>query len=212
MLCIVLLPEYIAMNLFSLLSQLASLEFWESLFAAYSMSGAATALLLPMLESFIPALPLIAIAALNTAAFGYFRGFLYTWIGSCIGNTLVFLFYRHVLRHAADYLNRNGSRIQKARQAISDFDPLALFLLICIPFTPSSFINFAFGLSDFSQKRYLTTMLAAKITMIGSLVFFGQSITQAEEHPLQLILGLVMMGLLYLLSVKLRKKYHLEDK
>ena len=200
------------MELFSFLSRLASLDFWEGLFAAYSMNGAAVAFLLPMIEAFIPALPQIAIAALNAAAFGPWEGFLYTWAGSCVGNAIVFLFYRHVLKHAADYLSRNSGRIQKAEAWVSGFDPLALFLLLCVPFTPSSFLNFAFGLSDFSQKRYLLTMLPAKIAMIGSLIFFGQSIAQAGEHPLQLLLGLALMLLLYFASAKLRKKYHLEEK
>ena len=50
--------------------QISSLEFWEAIFENYIAFGPLVGLLLAMVESFIPALSLIAITALNVAAFG----------------------------------------------------------------------------------------------------------------------------------------------
>ena len=42
------------------------------------------------IESFIPALPIMAIAAINAAINGLVGGFLVSWLGSCTGAIIVF--------------------------------------------------------------------------------------------------------------------------
>ena len=64
--------------------------------------------------------------------------------------------------------------------------PLALFLLIMLPFTPSSFVNFACGVSHYSARRYLLVMLPAKAVMIASLSLLGESLQRAA-NPLWLL-------------------------
>ena len=56
--------------------QLGTLEYWEALLAGFEGLGPLVPILLAMVESFFPPLPLIAIVALNVAAHGGLLGFL----------------------------------------------------------------------------------------------------------------------------------------
>ena len=55
--------------------QLGTLEYWEALLAGFEGLGPLVPILLAMVESFFPPLPLIAIVALNVAAHGGLLGF-----------------------------------------------------------------------------------------------------------------------------------------
>ena len=65
--------------------QLGTLEYWEALLAGFEGLGPLVPILLAMVESFFPPLPLIAIVALNVAAHGGLLGFLYSWAGVALG-------------------------------------------------------------------------------------------------------------------------------
>ena len=56
------------------LHQLGTLEFWEALLEGFEGLGPLAPILLAMVESIFPPLPLIAIVALNIAAHGGFLG------------------------------------------------------------------------------------------------------------------------------------------
>ena len=62
------------------LRQLGTLEFWETLLDSFGNLGPIAPIMLAMVESFFPPLPLIAIVALNVAAHGGILGFLYSWL------------------------------------------------------------------------------------------------------------------------------------
>ena len=78
---------------------------------------------------------------------------------------------------------RRSAKLQKAEQWVSRFDTASLFMLSLLPFTPSSFMHFAFGISDFDEKRYLVTMLLGKGVMVAMMALFGQSLVSAIEEP-----------------------------
>lgn len=70
--------------------QLGTLEYWEALLAGFEGLGPLVPILLAMVESFFPPLPLIAIVALNVAAHGGLLGFLYSWAGVALGGIIMF--------------------------------------------------------------------------------------------------------------------------
>lgn len=188
---------------------LMTLEFWENALAGFECLGPAVPILLAMIESFIPALPLVAIVTLNVAAHGTVLGFLYSWIGSATGSVLMFLFWRHVVKRFFWRIAVRSQKLQKAEQWVNEFDRTALFLLAILPFTPSSFLNLAFGISDFDARKYIYTIVAAKSVMIALLALFGQSVVYALQQPLYLVLSIAVLGGLYWLSKKICKKNHL---
>ena len=78
-----------------------------------------------------------------------------------------------------------------------------------MPFTPSCFVNFAIGLSDFDEKLYIKVMVTAKIIMLIFLSLFGQSVVQAIKNPAFLLLAGVLALVLWLISKYISKKNNL---
>lgn len=191
------------------LQQLGTLEYWQQLLYGFRLLGPLAPILLACVESFVPALPLVAIVTLNVLAHGPVLGFVYSWCGNVLGSALVFLFFRRLVRRPLARLIDKHPQVQKARNWVSRFDPKALFLVAVMPFTPSCFLNFAFGLSDFPERRYLLSIGSAKLIMIFLLAVCGQSISAAMENPLFLLLTAALLAALYYASKKVSEHHDL---
>ena len=191
------------------LHQLGTLEFWEALLEGFEGLGPFVPILLAMVESIFPPLPLIAIVALNVAAHGGLFGFVYSWVGVMLGGTLMFLFWRRVLKQFFWKFASRSQKLEKAERWVSRFDVSSLFMLSVLPFTPSSFMHFAFGISDFDEKRYLITMLLGKGVMVAMMALFGQSLVRSMKNPVYLVLAVVIWGAMYWGSKRFCKKHDL---
>ena len=196
-------------TLISFVHQLGTLEFWQTLLDSFGDLGPLAPIFLAMVESFFPPLPLIAIVALNVAAHGGLFGFVYSWVGVMLGGTLMFLFWRRVLKQFFWKFASRSQKLEKAEQWVSRFDVSSLFMLSVLPFTPSSFMHFAFGISDFDEKRYLITMLLGKGVMVAMMALFGQSLVSSMKNPVYLILAVVIWGAMYWGSKRFCKKHDL---
>ena len=189
------------------LRQLGTLDFWKTLLDGFGDLGPLAPIALAMVESFFPPLPLIAIVALNVAAHGGFLGFAYSWIGVLLGGTLMFLFWRRVVKRFFWKVASRSEKLEKAQRWVSRLDVASLFMLSVLPFAPSSFMHFAFGISDFDEKRYLITMLLGKGAMVAMMALFGQSIVSSLKNPVYLILAVVLWGGMYWASKQFCKKH-----
>ncbi len=196
-------------TLISFVRQLGTLEFWQTLLESFGDLGPLAPIFLAMVESFFPPLPLIAIVALNVAAHGGLFGFVYSWVGVMLGGTLMFLFWRRVLKQFFWKFASRSQKLEKAEQWVSRFDVSSLFMLSVLPFTPSSFMHFAFGISDFDEKRYLITMLLGKGVMVAMMALFGQSLVSSMKNPVYLVLAVVIWGAMYWGSKRFCKKHDL---
>ena len=189
------------------LHQLGTLEFWETLLEGFGDLGPLAPITLAMVESFFPPLPLIAIVALNVAAHGGFLGFAYSWIGVLLGGTLMFLLWRRVVKRFFWKVASRSEKLEKAQRWVSRLDVASLFMLSVLPFTPTSFMHFAFGISDFDEKRYLITMLLGKGVMVAMMALFGQSLVSSLKNPVYLILAVILWGGMYWASKQFCKKH-----
>ena len=196
-------------TLISFVHQLGTLEFWQTLLDSFGDLGPLAPIFLAMVESFFPPLPLIAIVALNVAAHGGLFGFVYSWVGVMLGGTLMFLFWRRVLKQFFWKFASRSQKLEKAEQWVSRFDVSSLFMLSVLPFTPSSFMHFAFGISDFDEKRYLLTLLVGKAVMVAMMALFGQSLVSSMKNPVYLVLAVVIWGAMYWGSKRFCKKHDL---
>ena len=196
-------------TLISFVHQLGTLEFWQTLLDSFGDLGPLAPIFLAMVESFFPPLPLIAIVALNVAAHCGLFGFVYSWVGVMLGGTLMFLFWRRVLKQFFWKFASRSQKLEKAEQWVSRFDVSSLFMLSVLPFTPSSFMHFAFGISDFDEKRYLITMLLGKGVMVAMMALFGQSLVSSMKNPVYLVLAVVIWGAMYWGSKRFCKKHDL---
>ena len=147
---------------------------------------------------------------MNVGAHGGLLGFLYSWIGVALGGTLMFLFWRRVVKRYFWKIASRWPKLEKAQQWVSRFDTSSLFMLTLLPFTPSSFMHLAFGISDFDERRYLITMLLGKGMMVAMMAVFGQSLVSSMKNPFYLILAVALWAGMYFVSKRFCKRHHLE--
>jgi uncharacterized membrane protein YdjX (TVP38/TMEM64 family) len=139
-------------------------------------------ILLPVIEAFIPILPLAGFVIVNVSAFGLFCGYLYSWLGNCIGSLLLFL----LIKKAGGTLLENkikNSKYAATLEKIRQKNFTLLFFLYCFPFTPSFLISGASALANINTTKFLLTLIPAKLIMMGSLSFIGINVKSFFENP-----------------------------
>jgi uncharacterized membrane protein YdjX (TVP38/TMEM64 family) len=106
------------MTMIGWLHQLGTLEFWKALLEGFGGLGPIAPVILAMVESFFPPLPLIAIVALNVAAHGGLLGFVYSWAGVMLGGTVMFLLWRRVVKRFFWKAAKGGAMGQPVRHRV----------------------------------------------------------------------------------------------
>lgn len=168
--------------------------------------GPAAGVLLPVIEAFFPILPLIGFVIINVAAFGFFFGYLYSWIGNCAGSFLLFLLIRRVGG------KRFEAKIQQSKyrgtlEKIKKRNLTVLFFLYCFPFTPSFLISGAAAFANMSTRNFLVTMLPSKFVMLLSLAFIGENVSSFFEKPVEAAIYILFILLINFMGSRLLKKY-----
>lgn len=165
-------------------------------------------ILLTFLESVFPFLPLVVIVSFNIMVFGFSFGFIYSYIGAFLGSALVFTFYRLIVkRFFIKYLS--NEKIKKVFAWIEKQNKFLLFILICMPFAPSSLINFGYGLSDYKFKDFILILLIAKMIMIFLVsISFHYSYLSLDD-PRYFLIVLAVIILFYLVKKWLKEKHDL---
>ena len=178
----------------------------ETLFNKFEQLGFFAGFLLVFIESFLPFLPLVVIVILTINSYGVIVGFLISYSATVLGSYLVFLTVRHFFRDTAQRYIEKHDKLNKMLKFIDDRGFTFLFILLCLPFTPSSVVNVITALSNVRRDVYLYILLAAKFIMILSMTLVGYDIASFFDSPMKLILSLVFLCVLYLLS-KWYQKY-----
>ncbi|MFC0189220.1 TVP38/TMEM64 family protein [Fictibacillus aquaticus] len=162
----------------------------------YKDLGFLPGILLPMLESFIPVLPLFVFVAGNAAAYGFWLGFLYSWIGVCAGSVIVFTVVRKFgQKRILGFLTRH-EKINKTLLWVERHGFGMLFLLYCFPFTPSALINVVAGVSQISTRTYFLALFLGKLVMIAIVSFIGYDFMDVIKSPVKI--GLIVFGIFVL--------------
>lgn len=186
-----------------------TLENMLNLIKQYRSFGPIPGILLPMFEAFIPILPLFIFVMANANAFGLWLGFLYSWIGACLGAMFVFLIIRRFgQRRMFLFLSRHP-KIQKLMKWVEKHGFGPIFLLVCFPFTPSALVNIVAGLSKISLVQYSLAILIGKMVMIFIISFVGYDLHSLMTKPLRsVIVAIIIFALWYVgkrIEVRLNK-------
>jgi uncharacterized membrane protein YdjX (TVP38/TMEM64 family) len=187
------------------MEQLFEIETWINLLNQYKEFGLMIPILLAMVESFIPALPLIGIVAINISAHGVFYGFITSYLGNILGSILVFYFFRSIIK--PKFLDRfyHGKRLSRILNWVEKQPPLFLFMISCLAFTPSAFVNMSFGLSGYKKRQFILSIALGKLIMIASLSLFGHSLVKIQDQPLYILLSIIIVLVAYYLSHHMKK-------
>lgn len=167
---------------------------------------------LVLLEAIIPALPLSVFVALNVNTFGLLSGTLISWIGTCVGCYLCYLFFYHISHKIVyKYLSdKMKERVEKAEKHFRDISISKLVLLITLPFMPSFFINFVSGLSGVSKEKFFVSLMIGKIFMVIFWGYIGKSFLESMTDIKTIIYIIVALILAYIISKIVGKKMNIE--
>ncbi|SHJ52545.1 Uncharacterized membrane protein YdjX, TVP38/TMEM64 family, SNARE-associated domain [Dethiosulfatibacter aminovorans DSM 17477] len=163
---------------------------------------------LPVLESFIPLLPLVLFVTLNVFFFGFFGGYMLSWIGNCAGSILLFMFIRYIRRKRHMINIRKDTRYHRIKKRISDNDFTFLFVLLCFPFTPSSVVTLIAAVSDIKLEHFIIALLPSKLIMVLSLAFIGFNISSFWENPARSIVFLASILIINMAGKRFMEFYH----
>ncbi|MFC0216624.1 TVP38/TMEM64 family protein [Paenibacillus chartarius] len=180
------------------------LDEWLTQFEAM---GPIPGILVPMSESFLPFLPLVALIVTNVNAYGFWEGLLLSWIGVVLGSISVFLLVRAFGRRFRGFIERKLPRSEKFIHWVETNGFMPIFILACFPFTPSSVVNIISGLSKLEIHKFAIATLLGKGIMIALVSFAGHDLASLLHQPWKLALIVVGFILLWLIGRKLESKF-----
>ncbi|OAH59441.1 MULTISPECIES: TVP38/TMEM64 family protein [Bacillaceae] len=149
----------------------------------YESFGPLPGFLLPLLEAFLPFLPLFAFVLANVNAFGLWFGFFISWGGAVTGSFIVFLLIRRYGREKFFSFLQKNKQISKMMNWVDRHGFAPVFLLLCFPFTPSAIVNIVAGLSRISIVQYLLAVMAGKTVMIFTISYVGYDVAALIHQP-----------------------------
>lgn len=174
-----------------------TLENIMDLIQEYRSFGPIPGILLPMIEAFFPFLPLVLFVMANASAFGLWLGFLYSWIGSCMGALLLFLLIRRFgQKRIFSFLSKHP-KVRKLMDWVDRHGFGPLFLLLCFPFTPSVIVNVVAALSKISLYQYMLAVAIGKMVMIFMISFVGYDLHSLITKPYRTAIVLLLIFILW---------------
>lgn len=188
------------------MSDFFSMENIVELTQSYRAFGPLIGFLLPFIEAFLPFLPLFVFVFANATAYGLWIGFLLSWGGSVLGAYAVFLLIRKYGRARFMNFMTRHEKVQKLIHWVerNGFGPL--FLLLCLPFTPSALVNLVAGLSNIRRHYYLLTVMAGKFVMVFTISFVGYDLRALFTQPIRTAIVILVIVLLYVIGKILEKR------
>ena len=177
-----------------------------------SNGGILFGMLLIMIESFIPVLPLSVFIALNTHTFGLLPGILMSWVSTCIGCYISYLIFYYVSNNIIyKYVSKKvRNKIDKAIDKFQSISLANLTVIITLPFTPAFLINILAGVSGMSKKKYIVALLIGKIFMVSFWGYIGKSFVESMTDISSIIMMSIMIIIAYVLSKLIGKNANIE--
>lgn len=172
--------------------------------------GVLAGVLIIILESIIPALPLGVFIAFNMMAFGNIIGFVISWISTIIGCLISYVFFSKIFGKKISKSKEKYNKLDKMVNAVRNIKFSNLVLIVALPFSPAFLINIACGLASVDIKKFLFSLMIGKISIIYFWGFISKSLLQSITDLKTIIIILVLLGISYLISKIVNKKLNIE--
>jgi uncharacterized membrane protein YdjX (TVP38/TMEM64 family) len=195
------------------LKELLTLGHWVEMLNEIRSMGMIAGVGLAMIEAFFPPLPLILFVTINIMAFGFWTGYLYSWLGSCIGSIIVFLLIKKFGQERFQSKIANNEKVFNVFHWIKEKGFTPVFFLLTFPFTPSILVCGLAALAGIKNREYISALVLGKLIMIFSLSFIGFNVKAFVQQPLKSILLISFTCLISIVGkymIKLFEKKHEE--
>lgn len=149
--------------------------------------GPIPGILLTFMKSFVPPLPTVLIVGVNAAVYGFWPGFIYSWIGLVSGCLLTFLVVRKI--SGSRYLDKWAAKpkVQRGMRWIQRNGFSYVFLLGILPVGPFVAVNMAAGIARMHIRSYLLAVTLGKGIMVLCVSFVGANFMEFINQPLLLV-------------------------
>ncbi len=143
--------------------------------------GPIAGVVLIILESILPMLPLSVFITLNMVSFGSFFGFIISWLSTIVGCMLSFILFRHFFQKKLERFikRRDQQKLSNIMKIVSHIRFSNLVILIAIPFSPAFFINIAAGLSKIKIEKFFMAIIIGKIVMVYFWGYIGTTLLES---------------------------------
>lgn len=170
--------------------------------------GPIAGIIMIMIESMIPVLPLAVFITLNMVSFGSLFGFLISWLSTIAGCMISFTLFRHFF---SDKLYRFIKRKEQDKfasimKSISNINFSNLVILIAIPFSPAFLINIAGGLSKIKIEKFFLAIIIGKIIMVYFWGYIGTTLLESLTDITVLFKIAILLVIAFILSKIVEKK------
>ena len=164
--------------------------------------------ILIVLESVFPIMPLAVFITINFYYFGAILGFLLSWILTCLGCYISFLFFRKRAKSKFEnkFMKNKQGKIYKLMGIINNISFEKFVLIIALPFTPAFIINIVAGLSSMEKKKFISAILVGKIFMVFFWGFVGTTLLESLQNPIKLLIVLGMLLVAFIVGKFINKK------
>ncbi|QYR21321.1 TVP38/TMEM64 family protein [Paenibacillus sp. sptzw28] len=183
------------------------LEHLQRTLRSYSAYGPLPGIFLPMLESFLPILPLLVFVAANANIYGFWLGSLYSWLGVCGGSIILFWLARKLGRRFGSWIRRRFPKTSRVFDWIEHKGFTPIFLFACFPFSPSALINVVSGLSNVPFRSFVLAITLGKAVMILSVSLLSFNISEIAQEPWRPIVTVLMVAGMWFGGKKLEARY-----
>ena len=172
--------------------------------------GVPFGIILIISESIIPILPLGVFVAFNMIAFGGFVGFIISWIATCIGCYLSYMFFSKVFGKMFLNNTKKREKLEKVVKKMQNIEFSKLVLIIALPFTPAFLVNIACGLVKMSFKKFMAAIIIAKLSIVYFWGFVGKSMLESITDLKTVIIVCVLLFISYTLSKIVNRRLDIE--
>lgn len=189
----------------------AVIEFLKEQVQANSpIIGIILGMLVIVLESMLPILPLAVFIAVNMLVFGNVLGFIISWIATILGCILAFTICRKGLSDKFYIKIKQDGRIDRFMKKISKIRFSSLVIITALPFTPAFAVNIAAGLSKISFRKFVANIAISKLAIVYFWGFIGTTFLESiTDIKILIELGIIILGA-YVLSKLVMKKFKIE--
>lgn len=178
-----------------------------NLLEQYRSFGPFPGIFLTFMKSFIPPLPTILIVGVNAAVYGFWLGFLYSWIGLVSGCLVTFLVVRKIAGHPKLDRWTQKSKVKKSMIWIRRNSFSYVFLLSIFPVGPFVVINMVAGVARMRLRSFMIAILFGKAIMVFSVSYIGHDLARFIRNPYQLVYVFIFLGISLWLSKKIEARF-----
>lgn len=157
------------------------------------------------LETFIPALPLMAIVIANSMMLGLGVGLIASTLGSGIGTIILFLLAKK-FRNLKIFKNIKSYKLDKAISWVKEQGFITLFIAYACPFIPGFLVTVASGISGRDLYNFVPAMISGRFVMMMFASYIGNDLIDFIKSPIKIILFTLLVIISFFVGRKINSK------